>query len=106
MHTIPWLSEINDLSGVDWVLFGLIIFVVASGAGFIVHAIMKEAGFGPLANGVIALVAALGGCWIRYRFLAHAPGNDMAITALFAMGTPLLVLYTMGTVNLRYFVKR
>ncbi len=103
---IPWISGFSALGGVEWTMVVLMIFVVTLGLGFLVHAIMRDAGFGPIVNGVIVMIALYLGLYVRYHYFWNAPGNDVAITALFAGFAPLAALYLLGMFNLRFLQRK
>jgi hypothetical protein len=103
---IPWLSGLGALDGVEWTMMMLILFVVTLGLGFLVHSIMRDVGFGPIANGIIVVAAVYLGLYVRYRYFWNAPGNEAAITVLFGGATPLVALYILGMFNLRFLQRK
>jgi len=92
MNAIPWLADIQDLSGAE--TFFLILMVIIGGAtiGFAVDVIMKDLGLGPAANGVLALSGAFLGVYLRYRVFSPFRVDDTSMTIGFAIGSAILLL--------------
>ena len=103
MNAIPWMQAINDLSSGEYFLLLFMLFVATLMAGFMIHAIMQDAGFGPIPNGVFALVGAFAGIYLRYRLLAPYRADDLPLTIGFALGAAFLLFLALALVRNRGF---
>jgi hypothetical protein len=103
MHTIPWLAELEDLSGFEMTAVGMIILVSAWGAGYMTDNAMGKFGMGPAVNGVIALLGVCAGVYLRYRYVVAPADWDAGLTLGFAASTPIVLLLAIGVVRGRLF---
>ena len=101
MSVIPWLADLNDLSAGEMAFLVLMVFVCCMAAGFALHVIMKNLGFGPFLNGVLALVGVFAGLYLRYRWFANFRAEDASTTIAFAMGCAVLMLVALGFLKSR-----
>lgn len=103
MHSIPWLTDLQDLSGVE-IFFLIVIVIIASLAtGFVIEVITRETGFGTFFNAILALAGACGGIYLRYRFLAPYRADDLMLTMGCAMAASFVLLFVAFLAKSRLF---
>jgi uncharacterized membrane protein YeaQ/YmgE (transglycosylase-associated protein family) len=95
MNSIPWLSDLEELSGFDLAFFVLGVFIVTLAAGFFADAITQRSGFGPIPNGILALIGVCGGIYLRYRFFATYRADDALLTFGIAIATAIILLFVL-----------
>jgi uncharacterized membrane protein YeaQ/YmgE (transglycosylase-associated protein family) len=103
VSSIPWMKDVNELSTGE---FSFLLFMLLIGcmiAGFIIHAIVRDAGFGPAPNGVLASLGACAGIYLRYRLLAPYRADDLPLTIGFAIGAAFLLFLALAYVRSRVF---
>jgi hypothetical protein len=103
MSSIPWMTSIDDLSSGEFVFLLFMLLVASMIAGFLIHAVMRDAGFGPLLNGAFALIGACAGIYLRYRLLSASRIDDLTLTIGFALGTAFVLFLALGLVKSRVF---
>jgi uncharacterized membrane protein YeaQ/YmgE (transglycosylase-associated protein family) len=103
MNSIPWLADLKDLSGFELTFLVLIVVIATFATGFVTHVITQSSGFGPIPNGILALVGACGGIYLRYRLFAAYRGDDVALTIGMAIAGALLLLFALILVKSRVF---
>ncbi|HLW92479.1 MAG TPA: hypothetical protein VKS78_14430 [Roseiarcus sp.] len=96
MQTIPWLAEVDSLSGFELTALVMIVLISAWGAGFMVDAAMGRFGLGPFINGILVLFGACFGIYARYAFIVAPADLDVGLTLGFAAGTPMALLMAIG----------
>jgi hypothetical protein len=101
MHVIPWLTELEELSGFEKTFLVLGVFVLSFATGFVIDAIMKNLAFGPPLNGILALGGVCAGIYLRYRWLSPYRADDLYLTTGFALGTVFLLFLALGFVKSR-----
>ena len=90
------LLKLNDYpSDVLWLMM---IFILCGGAvvGYITDSVMGERGFGPIGNGLLIIMGAFVGIYIRNAYFGLTSPGDMAITAIFAAASATLLLMLLG----------
>jgi hypothetical protein len=96
MHTIPWITDIEALSGFELTAVGMMVLVSAWGAGFLADNAMGQFGLGPVINGIVTLLGVFGGLYLRYAYI-HLPADlDLGVTLGFAAVTPAILLMAIG----------
>jgi uncharacterized membrane protein YeaQ/YmgE (transglycosylase-associated protein family) len=103
MSSIPWMSAVDDLSTGEFAFLLFMLLIASMIAGFVIHALMREAGFGPALNSVLAAVGAYAGIYLRYRLLAASRSDDLALTIGFALGTASLMFLALALIRNRVF---
>ena len=103
MSAIPWFADLQELSTGELCFLGFMVFIACFLAGFIMHAILRDSGLGPALNGVLALIGACAGIYLRYRLLAPNSGDDLILTIGFALGTALMLFLTLALIKARMF---
>lgn len=103
MSSIPWMTDVNELSAGEFSFLLFMVLVACIIVGFIVHAIVQDAGFGPAPNGVFALVGVCAGIYLRYRLLAPYRADDLVLTIGFALGTAFVLFLTLALLKSRVF---
>ena len=103
MNAIPWMQAIDDLSTGEYFLLLFMLFIATLMAGFMIHAIMQDAGFGPIPNGVLAFIGACAGVYLRYRLLTPYRADDLPLTIGFALGAAFLLFLALALVRARVF---
>ncbi|MGD0719869.1 MAG: hypothetical protein ABR970_02325 [Roseiarcus sp.] len=101
MNSIPWLASVEDMPTLELWVFGLAIIALCLAAGFTVDFIMRDSGFGPVANGVLALAGVLLGIYLRYRLLAANSLYDFWLTSGMGLGTACVLLFGLSLVRSR-----
>jgi hypothetical protein len=97
------MTAVNELSTGEYSFLLFIVLVACIIVGFIIHAIVQDAGFGPAPNGVFALVGACAGIYLRYRLLAPYRADDLILTIGFALGTVFVLFLALALVRNRVF---
>jgi hypothetical protein len=96
MHAIPWIVDLEALSGFELTAVGMMILVSAWGAGYLADNAMGQFGLGPVLNAVITLLGVYAGLYLRYAYI-HPPADlDLSVTLAFAALTPALLLLAIG----------
>jgi uncharacterized membrane protein YeaQ/YmgE (transglycosylase-associated protein family) len=103
MNSIPWLADLKDLSGFELSFLVLIVIIATLATGFVTHVITQSSGFGPFPNGVLALIGACGGIYLRYRLFAAYRGDDVALTIGMAIAGALVLLFALILAKSRIF---
>jgi uncharacterized membrane protein YeaQ/YmgE (transglycosylase-associated protein family) len=80
------------MSGGEMCLLILMLVIGGATIGFVVDIIMKDLGLGPAANGVLALIGACLGIYLRYRVFSSSRADDVSMTIGFAIGAAFLLL--------------
>lgn len=77
-----------------FIFLGILIggFVV----GFITDAVMGDRGFGPIGNGMLTMLGAIVGIYIRNTFFGRMDPGDLIVTGIFAAATATLLLLLLG----------
>ncbi|MGA2045276.1 MAG: hypothetical protein ABSG83_18125 [Roseiarcus sp.] len=101
MNSIPWLASVEEMPTLELWLLGLGVIALGLAAGFTVDFIMRDAGFGPAANGVLALGGVVLGIYLRYRLLAANTLYDFWLTSGMALGTACVLLFGLSLVRNR-----
>jgi uncharacterized membrane protein YeaQ/YmgE (transglycosylase-associated protein family) len=103
MRSIPWLADLQYLPPVELFLLVLMVIVACMATGFASDAIMKKQGFGPVYNGILALIGVCAGIYLRYRWFSHYRADDVYTTIGFAMGSAIVLLLVLSFVKNRFF---
>jgi hypothetical protein len=101
LNAIPWLANLEELSGAELSFLVLMVAVACLVVGFVLDVIIRDLGLGPLPNGVFALVGACAGIYLRYRLLAPYRADDVFLTIGFALGTVFLLFLLLGVAKSR-----
>ncbi len=96
MNAIPWLAELEKLSSGELSFIFLMVVVGCLTTGFVLDVIMKDLGLGPAPNGVVALIGAGMGVYLRYRLFAPYRADDAVMTVGFAMACAFLLLIALA----------
>jgi uncharacterized membrane protein YeaQ/YmgE (transglycosylase-associated protein family) len=96
MNVIPWFADMKELSTVEMTLLLAAIFVGAFFVGIAVDMIMKDTGLGAAPNGIIALIGAFAGVYLRYRLLNPFRADDLILTIGFAIGCAMALFLLLG----------
>jgi|SRR5579862_5726509 hypothetical protein len=99
MQTIPWLAEVDSLSGFELTALAMIVLISAWGVGYMADSAMGRFGLGPFLNGIIVLFGAFLGIYARYAYIVAPADMDLGLTLGFAAGTPMVLLMTLGIVR-------
>jgi hypothetical protein len=97
------MTSVDGLSTGEFLFLLFMLLVASMIAGFIIHAITQDVGFGPILNGALALIGACAGIYLRYRFLSASRADDLALTIGFALGTAFVLFLALGLVRNRVF---
>ena len=95
MNSIPWLSDLEELSGFDLAFFVLVVIIATLAAGFFADAITQRSGFGPIPNGILVLIGVCGGIYLRYRLFASYRADDALLTIGMAIATAIVLLFVL-----------
>jgi hypothetical protein len=96
MHAIPWLTDWQYLPGVDIAVGAVMVFVCTWAAGFVIDGVMRDLGFGPFIDGVIALCFAFFGLYFRYHYIVAPAGMENVATGFFVIAAPIAALLAIG----------
>lgn len=82
----------------DETLMLLLITVVVGGGfiGFITDIVMGRRGFGPVGNGLLAILGCFFGIYARNSYVGHVFGNELAVTGGMAAATATAFLLIFG----------
>ena len=103
MNSIPWLSDLKDLSGFELSFLVLIVIIATLATGFVTDVITQGSGFGPFLNGILALIGVCGGIYLRYRLFAPYRADDVVLTIGMAIATALVLLFALVLAKNRVF---
>ena len=103
MNSIPWLSDLRELSGFEFAFFVLALIIGTLVAGFFADAMTQRLGFGPIPNGILALIGACGGVYLRYRWFALYRADDAIVTITMAIAGAFVLLFVLILVKSRIF---
>jgi hypothetical protein len=96
MHTIPWLADLEALSGFEMTAVGI---VSAWGAGYLTDNAMGQYGLGPAINAIVTLLGVFAGLYLRYAYVHTSADLDLSVTLAFATLTPALLLLAIGVLR-------
>ena len=96
MHTIPWIVDLEALSGFELTAVGMMILVSAWGAGYLADNAMGQFGLGPVLNAIITLLGVVAGLYLRYAYIHTSAELDLSVTLAFAALAPALLLLAIG----------
>jgi uncharacterized membrane protein YeaQ/YmgE (transglycosylase-associated protein family) len=103
MDSIPWLSDLEELSGFDLGFFVLVVIIATLAAGFFADAMTQRSGFGPIPNGILALIGVCGGIYLRYRLFATYRADDAIVTITMAIAGEFVFLFVLILAKSRLF---
>jgi uncharacterized membrane protein YeaQ/YmgE (transglycosylase-associated protein family) len=103
MHVIPWYTDIEQLSTGEYFVLLFMIFIATVIAGFIIHAIARDMGFGLALNAILAFIGAFSGIYLRYRLLSPFGANDLALTIGCALAMACLLFFGLALIRARVF---
>jgi|SRR5580704_5889092 uncharacterized membrane protein YeaQ/YmgE (transglycosylase-associated protein family) len=92
MNGIPWLADMQDLSGAELSLLTVGVLIFGLATGFFIDLVARPQGFGTFLNAIIALIGAAAGVYLRYHLLPQFPGNDAIVTSAAAFATAFLLI--------------
>jgi uncharacterized membrane protein YeaQ/YmgE (transglycosylase-associated protein family) len=95
MNSIPWLSDIEGLSGFELSFLILIVIITTLVMGFVTHVITQSFGFGPFLNGILGLIGACCGIYLRYRLFAFYRADDATLTSVMAIAGAFILLFAL-----------
>ncbi len=80
------------------VLLFILLAVLIGGfvIGFVTDTVMGDRGFGPVGNGMLAMLGAVVGIYIRNTFFGRMDPGDLLVTGIFAAATATLLLLLLG----------
>lgn len=85
----------------------LLMALVIAGAGFVVgyitDVVMRDRGFGPVGNGLLAVLGAFTGIFIRNAYFGRMDPGDLFTTGFFAVVAATLLLLILGVA--KHFVQ-
>jgi uncharacterized membrane protein YeaQ/YmgE (transglycosylase-associated protein family) len=102
MNSIPWLSDLRQLSGFELTFFALLLIIGILMAGFFADAMTQRAGFGPIPNGILALIGVCGGIYLRYQLFAHYRADDAIVTIAMAIAGAFVLLLVLILAKSRF----
>jgi len=103
MSSIPWLSDVRELSGFELAFFVLALIIGTLVAGFLADAMTRRLGFGPIANGILALIGVCGGIYLRYQWFASYRADDAIVTTSMAIAGAFILLFVLILAKSRIF---
>ncbi|MGE3646262.1 MAG: hypothetical protein AB7F96_20645, partial [Beijerinckiaceae bacterium] len=72
------------------------IAIAAAVIGFVTDSVMGDRGFGPVGNGLLVLLGAIVGVYVRNAYFGLMQPGDLAITGIFAAASATLLLMLLG----------
>lgn len=93
------LLRIQYISSDTLMLLALCIIGIGAVIGYITDSVMGERGFGPIGNGMLVILGAFVGIYIRHAFFRDMDPGDVAITGIFAAASATLLLMLLGLVK-------
>ena len=99
----PLFDIIFGLEGFEAAAFWIALFVAYMIAGFFIDMLMQRQGFGPLLNGIYALLGAFIGLYLRYNYFLRAPwfGYEPYVTMGLIFGSIAILLLALALVRNR-----
>ena len=99
----PFFDTIWNFEGFEMVAFYLALFIGLLAAGFFIDMLMQRQGFGPLLNGIYALLGAFIGLYLRYNYFLRAPwfGYEPYVTMGLIFGSIAILLLALALVRNR-----
>ena len=101
MFRYPLLQQFAALTGFEFVAFSLVGFITVWVAGYVFDAIMRDAAFGPVRNGLLVAAAAYVGLYVRivYFYGYYQGESDVTLAAMIA--APVIFMCLLGIVKSR-----
>jgi hypothetical protein len=101
MNSIPWLADMNDLSGAEWSLVCLLAVVASLATGFVIDVIAQRAAFGTFINALLAPAGAFGGIYLRYHWLGPSRYDDIFLIIGSALAGAFALIFTLALLRSR-----
>lgn len=93
------LLGLQEYAGDSIILLLLGVVVIGAAIGYITDIVMGDRGFGPLGNGLLTILGAAVGLYVRHSFFGTMQPGDAALTAVFAAASATLLLLLLGVVK-------
>lgn len=90
------ILRIDQYSSETLIFIALAILIGGFVIGFITDAVMGERGFGPVGNGMLAMLGAVVGIYIRNTYFGRMDPGDIVVTGVFAAAAATLLLLIFG----------
>lgn len=87
---------LGEYSGSLLLLLALGVCIAGMVTGYITDAVMGDRGFGPFGNGMLTVLGAAVGLYVRHTFFGRMSPGDVATTAIFAAAAATLLLLVLG----------
>ena len=91
--------RIEQLSTDALILLTLLAIVAGAVIGYLTDVVMKDRGFGPFGNGLLAILGAAVGLHVRLTIFGTLKPGDIALTCIFATATATLMLLIFGVIK-------
>jgi hypothetical protein len=95
MNSIPWFSDLKDLSGVELSFLVVVTIIATLVTGFVIDVIIQGSGLGPFLNGILALIGVCGGIYLRYQLFAPFRADDLVLTIGMAIATAFILIFAL-----------
>jgi hypothetical protein len=101
MSHYPLMQQFAALTGFDFIAFFLVGFITVWVAGYAVDAIMRDAAFGPVRNGLLVAAAAYVGLYVRIVFFYSYYQGQGEVTLAAMVVAPCIFMVFLGIIKSR-----
>jgi len=101
MLRYPLLQQFAALTGFEFVAFSLVGLITIWVAGYLFDAIMRDAAFGPLRNGLLVAAAAYFGLYVRIVYFYSYYQGQAEVTLAAMIGAACLFMIFLGVLKSR-----
>jgi hypothetical protein len=101
MTRYPLLQQFAALTGFEFTAFFLVGLITIWVAGYIFDAIMREAAFGPLRNGLLVAAAAYLGLYLRIVYFYSFRQGEGEVTLASMVLAPCVFMLMLGLIKTR-----
>ena len=81
------------------IALGLALLMGGIIVGYLTDHILGDRGFGPVGNGMLAVVGCFSGIYARNAFIGHIEGNELLWTGVIAAAGATSMLLTLGVIK-------
>ena len=101
MFRYPLLQQFAALTGFEFVAFSLVGFITVWVAGYVFDAIMRDAAFGPVRNGLLVAAAAYFGLYVRIVYFYGYYQGESEVTLAAMIAAPVIFMCLLGIIKSR-----
>ena len=90
------LMQLDHYSSDVLIMLVTAIIIVGMVVGYVTDIVMGDRGFGPVGNGLLVVLGAFAGIYLRNAYFGLMEPGDMAVTGIFAAASATLLLMLLG----------